>query len=224
MQNLTKTQKITKIWLSCWLYVITAIAGIIIGIMAVNWSDWTLQTKLVAMGTALLAFHVLEEWHFPGGFHYMYNIMEHSALPDRYPMNQLSDMWTNWIGILFGCFCLIVGVTPLFAVMQFLLCLGEIFAHTKSGFYVKRLYKDKGKRTIYNPGLFTSMFGYLPIAIGLVVSFFIEDTPSILEVILAIAFGGVLMAISLPGAEKLCKSKDTPYGYTWGDGYFEKFH
>lgn len=223
MQKLSKRQKLTKIWLSCWLYVITAIAGIIIGILAANWSEWTLQTKLVAMGTSLLAFHVLEEWHFPGGFHYMYNIMADSDIPDRYPMNQLSDMWTNWIGIVFGCFCLIAGVTPLFAVMQFLLCLGEIFAHTKSGFYVKKIYNNKGKRTIYNPGLFTALFGYLPLAIALFVSFFAEKTPTLAEVILAIVFGIILMAISLPGAEKICKDKKTPYGYTWGDGYFEKY-
>lgn len=216
-------QKITKLWLSVWLYVITVIGGVLIGLTAANWGVWTMQTKLVALGTALLAFHVLEEWHFPGGFHYMYNLMAGSDLPDRYPMNQLSDMWTNWIGIVFGCFCLIIGVTPMLAVMQLLMCFGEIGAHTKSGFWAKKRFAAQGKKTIYNPGLFTAVFGYLPLAAALIVSFFMEEAPNALDIILAFVCGGILMAIALPGAERLCKRPDTPYGYTWGDGYFEKF-
>lgn len=216
-------QRITKLWLSIWLYVIAAIAGVLIGLTAANWTAWTMQTRLVALGTALLAFHVLEEWHFPGGFHYMYNIMADSRMPDRYPMNQLSNMWTNWIGIMFGCFCLIIGVTPMLAVMQLLLCLGELLAHTKSGIWVRKHFAAQGKKTIYNSGLFTSLFGYLPLAVALIVSFFVEKAPAIPDVLLAIVCGGMLMAIALPGAEKLCRREDMPYGYTWGDGYFEKF-
>ena len=41
---------------------------------------WHLQTKLFALSTAMLAIHVLEEWRFPGGFHYMYNISQNTSL------------------------------------------------------------------------------------------------------------------------------------------------
>ena len=58
-------QKLTKLWLSAWLYVITLIAGIILGAVFVNWNVWDLQTKTFAFATALLPLHVLEEWHFP---------------------------------------------------------------------------------------------------------------------------------------------------------------
>jgi hypothetical protein len=216
-------RKLVKGWLSCWLYVIAIIAGVIIGSLISSWSSWTLQAKLVAMSVALLAIHVLEEWRFPGGFHYMYNLMKKSELPDRYPMNQLSDMLTNCIGIVFGCVVLIVGVTPMFAAMQLLLSCGEIVAHASSGFRIKKLYAAKGKRTIYNPGLFTSVFGFLPIAAGIVYSFFAEQPPTVLDLILALAFGAMLMAVSLPIAERLCRSKDTPFPYDWGNGYFDKF-
>ncbi len=204
-------RQLGKIWLSCWLYVITAIAGILIGLTCANWSVWTMQTKLVALGTALLAFHV------------MYNLMEEDNIPDRYPMNQMSDMWTNFIGIIFGCFCLVIGVTPMLAVMQLLLCFGEMMAHISSGFHIKKMLQDKGKKTIYNPGLFTTLFGYLPIAIELVISFFTEAAPGFTDVILAIVCGGIMMGIELPGAEKVFKDKNTPYAYTWGHGYFEKY-
>lgn len=131
------------------------------------------------MGTIVLALHVLEEWRFPGGFHYMYNIMKDSDLPDRYPMNQPSDMWTNWLGIIFGCFCLIIGITPLLATMQLLLCLGEMQSHFSGGVFVKKRFKAQGKQTIYNPGLFTTLFGYIPLAIALIVSFFVQQAPTL---------------------------------------------
>ena len=83
--------------------------------------------------------------------------------------------------------------------------------------------QDKGKKTIYNPGLFTTLFGYLPIAIELVISFFTEAAPGFTDVILAIVCGGIMMGIALPGAEKVFKDKNTPYAYTWGHGYFEKY-
>ena len=38
------------------------------------------------------------------------------------------------------------------AVMQLFQYLDELMAHTTSGFYVGKLYQDKGKKTIYTPG------------------------------------------------------------------------
>lgn len=134
---------IGKKWLSCWLYVMIAVTGIIIGIAICKWTDWTLQNKLFALATALLPLHVLEEWHFPGGFHTMYNLMAKSDCPDRYPMNQMSDMWTNLIGVIFGCVVLAVGVSPFFCVMQLFLCCAEIFGHFSGGIFLKKHLKIK---------------------------------------------------------------------------------
>lgn len=36
----------------------------------------------------------------PGGFHYFYNISSEAVLRDRYPMNELTDMITNFGGAL----------------------------------------------------------------------------------------------------------------------------
>lgn len=216
-------KKITETGLSCWLYGIALISGIILGLLAANWGVWSRQTRLFAMATALLPIHVLEEWRFPGGFHTMYNLMAGSDTPDRYPMNQLSDMWTNVIGVLFGCVVLAVGVNPVFLIMQVFLCCAELFGHSSGGIFAYKRFRSRGKKTIYNPGLFTAVFGYLPILIGIVVSFFTERAPSILQVMIGLACSAALGAFSLKGVEKLCKNKNTPYGYTWGDGYFTKY-
>lgn len=216
-------KKAGKFWLSFWLYPMVAISGIIIGVTIYNWQNRELQQKLFAAATALLPFHILEEWYFPGGFHTMYNLMAKSDCPDRYPMNQMSDMWTNLIGIVFGCMVLIVGVTPLFCVMQLFLCCAEVFGHFSGGIYLYRHFRNKGKRTVYSPGMATTVFGYIPVAIGIIVSFFTQSAPTVTEFILAIVCGMVLGGVSLNIPEKLLKSKNTPYGYTWGDGYLNKY-
>ncbi len=216
-------KKIFKSWLNIWLYVITLISGIIIGITIVMWNVWSFQTKIFAFATALLPLHVLEEWRFPGGFHYMYNIMVKSKIPDRYPMNQLSDMFTNLIGVIFGIIVLFVGVNNIFLVMQLFLCIAEIFGHTKGGIFSYKKFKIYGKKTIYNPGMFTTIFGYMPIAILIIISFIISSSPIWYEWILGLGCGIVLGAISLKLPEKITQNENTPYNYNWGNGYFEKF-
>ncbi len=215
--------KFFKAWLNIWLYVITLISGVIIVFTVIKWHDWSLQTKIFAFATALLPLHVLEEWHFPGGFHYMYNIMAGSKTPDRYPMNQLSDMFTNLIGIIFGIVVLFVGVNSVFLVMQLFLCIAEIFGHTKGGIFSYKKFKEKGKKTIYNPGFVTTLFGYLPIAIAIIVCFAMYSFPIWWQWIIGIGCGIVLGALSLNVPEKITQNENTPYGYDWGNGYFEKY-
>jgi hypothetical protein len=218
-------KRINKAWLSCWLYVIVLISGIIIGALIIKWNDWSWETRLFALATALLPIHVLEEWRFPGGFHVMYNLMKNSdiSMIDRYPMNQLSDMWTNFIGVIFGVAVLFIGVRPLFCMMQIFLCLAELYGHISGGLYSYKRFKAQGKKTIYSPGLFTTIFGYLPIMVGLIVALCLERPPQLYEYLIVLPCSLALGIIALPLTEKLCKSKDSPYAYDWGDGYFDKF-
>lgn len=212
-------------WLSCWLYVITGIAGVILGLTIAHWSVWTMQTKIYALSAVLLPLHVLEEWHFPGGFHTMYNLMHGTdpAKADRYPMNRLSDMWTNFIGVIFSCIVLLIGVRPLFLLMELFICAAEIFGHTSGGIFLYRRYCDKGKKTIYSPGSATMLFGYLPVAVLIIVSFFIEQAPHWWEILLAVPCSMGLGYLSLPFAEKMCRDEESPYRYSWGDGYLSRF-
>ncbi len=212
-------KKIVKCWLSCWTYVMVLVSGILLGWMVTGWNVLDVPTKIYAIATALLPIHVLEEWYFPGGFHVMYNRMENSDCPNRYPMNQLSDMWTNFIGVIFGCIVLIIGVNPVFLVMQVMLCVGEISGHIIKG--IPFVNKHYGAH--YNPGLFTTVCGYLPIALCILVYFIMVQTPSVLQVVIGILCGMLLGGFAVKGPEAIVKSNDTPYAYDWGDGYFNKF-
>ena len=217
--------QIAKGWLSCWLYVITGIAGVILGLTVSHWDVWTLQTRIYALSAALLPLHVLEEWRFPGGFHTMYNLMQGTGIAkaDRYPMNQLSDMWTNFIGVIFSCIVLLIGVRPLFLLMELFICAAEIFGHTSGGIFLYRRYHDRGKKTIYSPGSATMLLGYVPIAVAIIASFFLEQAPHWWEILLAIPCSMGLGYFSLPFMEKICRDEESPYRYSWGDGYLTGF-
>ncbi|MGN0708619.1 MAG: HXXEE domain-containing protein [Anaerovoracaceae bacterium] len=217
--------RFTKGWLSCWLYVIIGIAGVIFGLTVANWNKWDPQTRIYALSAVLLPLHVMEEWHFPGGFHTMYNMMAGTdpKKADRYPMNQLSDMWTNFIGVIFSCAVLVTGVRPLFLLMELFICFAEIYGHTSGGIFLYRRFKDKGKKTIYSPGFATMILGYVPVAIAIIISFFTVKAPEIWEIVLAIPCSMGLGFLSLPFTEKICRDEDTPYGYTWGNGYLARF-
>lgn len=218
-----KLEKIIKKWLAIWTYVIILISGVIVGFLVCNWNIWSFQTKIFAFATILLPIHVLEEWYFPGGFHTMYNLMKKSKTPDKYPMNQLSDMWTNLIGVIFGCIVLIIGVNPIFMIMQLFLCCAEIFGHTSGGIFSYKKFKHKGKKTLYSPGTFTILFGYVPITVCIIISFVTEEAPAVWQILVALIFSIILGRFSLLGVEKICMNKNTLYGYSWGDGYFEKY-
>lgn len=217
-------RKIFKAWLNVWLYVIVFISGVVIGVAVVKRNEWSLQTKIFAYATALLPLHVLEEWRFPGGFHYMYNLMADSEKPDRYPMNQLSDMLTNLIGIAFGVTVLFIGLNSVFSVMQLFLCVAEIFGHAKGGIFSYNKFKKNGKKTIYNPGLCTTVFGYLPVAAAIIISFIVDVSPTWQQWLVGVLCGIVLGALSLKLPEKLTKNKNTSYVYDRGNGYFDKYN
>lgn len=216
-------QKLAKGWLSIWLYLILFISGIIMGTLVSHWNAWDTGTKLFALASALLPVHVMEEWHFPGGFHTMYNMMKGSDHTDRYPMNQLSDMWTNFIGVVFSCAVLLIGVNPFFLIMQLFLCCAEIVGHFSGGIFLYWKFKNNGKKTLYNPGLFTTILGYLPIAVGIVICLFTSQKPALWQIPAALICAVLLGGFSLKVVEQLCKNPESPYAFTWGDGYLKKY-
>ena len=77
-------EKIMKKWLDCWIYVIIMVAGVVLDFLISDWKEVDMGTKLFSFATILLPVHVLEEWHFPGGFHTMYNTMSFQCHLDKH--------------------------------------------------------------------------------------------------------------------------------------------
>ena len=218
--------KAIEAWLRIWLYVMSAAGFVLLIVLATSWAYFDWITRLTYLTTITLVLHVLEEWKFPSGFAYMYNTVFRSKRPDRYPMNQLTDMITNFGALLVfsGGLMVFPGAVWIGTAMC-LFCLMELVAHTGCGIFMKRKFQHKGKRTIYNPGYATTVFGFLPLLIGFLYLLLTNGLSTWVDWLsgLAVSILAVLALIVLP--EGLLKDYDSPYAFIGKQefGYYKKF-
>jgi len=145
--------------------------------MRQHWFDVGLVLALLAGGLAFLnranplslllwaslvslCLHQFEEYRYPGYFPGMMNsVIFSSQHPDRYPLNSnialIINVFVGWfvylLAALFGEKILWLAIATL------LVSVGNFFAHTF-------LFNLKG-RTLYNPGMFTAIFLFAPLAL-----------------------------------------------------------
>lgn len=161
-------ETIINAWLSVWLYVMAGIAVLLGILICKNRKTWTRLNILCTLAVIVLVLHVLEEWFFPGGLHYSYNIDHGSNLLSCYPMNRLTDMITNFGGVLLGCIVLkFWGFKKPAGISIMLFSAFEVVIHVVIGITSLKTFGPYGMNTLYSPGLVTSLFGFLPIVIGL---------------------------------------------------------
>lgn len=218
-------ETIINAWLSVWLYVMAAIA-VALGIqICKKRKAWDRINILCALAIIVLVLHVLEEWVLPGGLHYSYNIAHGSALLSRYPMNRLTDMITNFGAVVLGCVVLkLWGFRTPAAIAVMLFCAFEVGVHITIGIRDMGLFTAYGMNMLYSPGLVTSLFGFLPVGIGLAVSLFKrkENRPKIKHWVIAIAATAALSFLLINLPEAVLGDENTPYEFT-DRGYYERF-
>ncbi len=218
-------QTIIEAWLSVWLYVMAAI-GIVLSVKIYqNRKKWDKINILCAIAIIVLILHVLEEWVLPGGLHYSYNIAHGSTLLSRYPMNRLTDMITNFGAVVLGCIVLKVwGFRKPAGIAVMMFSAFEVGMHIAIGIQDMGIFSQYGMNTLYSPGLITSLFGFLPVFIGLAVCLFKkkEDRPKLKQWVMAILATAVLgfLLINLP--EAVLGKEDSPYEFT-NRGYYEQY-
>lgn len=215
---------ILQIWLSIWLYVMAGIGVVLGGLLCKNRKAWSNLNILCTFAVIVLILHVLEEWVFPGGLHYSYNIDHSSAILSCYPMNRLTDMITNFGGVLLGCIVLrFWGFRRSAGIAVMLFSVFEVVIHVVIGVTSLRTFGAYGMNILYSPGLVTSLFGFLPIALFLAKEIFGKNPlPSVKQWIMAIVamFGFCFLLINLP--EMLLCDQNSPYGFT-DRGYYERY-
>lgn len=212
-------------WLSIWLYVMAAI-GIVLGVLIwKNRKTWSALNILCTLAIIVLILHVIEEWVLPGGLHYSYNINHGSEYLSRYPMNRLTDMITNFGAVVIGCIVLKVwGFRKPAGIAIMLFSAFEVIMHISIGIQDMKIFGEYGMNTMYSPGLITSLFGFLPVCVGLAIHLFKkkENWPKLTQWIMAIAATAVLgfLLINLP--EMVLSSENTPYEFT-DRGFYEQY-
>lgn len=218
-------ETIINAWLAVWLYVMAAIA-IVLGVQIYkNRKNWDKINILCTLAVIVLVLHVLEEWVFPGGLHYSYNIDHGSAILSRYPMNRLTDMITNFGGVILGCIVLkFWGFQKPAGVAVMLFSGFEVVIHIVIGITSMKTFGAYGMNTLYSPGLVTSLFGFLPIVIALTKELFFSGRkrPTVRQWIMALVvmFGFCFLLINLP--EMVLGDEDSPYAFT-DRGYYEQY-
>ena len=209
-----------------WIKFGCAITVIVTGFILFNWENWSTELKVIASIAALIPIHVVEEWVFPGGFHYQYNCTMKSEQPKCYPMNRISDMLTNLIAtflyIGLTIICIIKGnVNNGIIVGTIIFCALEFFMHTMFGVLMYKKFNKKGKTTIYGPGSITAYGGFT--VLGIILSYSLKgQTISMFDwgIAFAILLFIVVGCILIP--ENLLKKKNHPYAFE-DNGYFDKF-
>lgn len=210
-------------WLKCSL----TITGIMIVFMLINWNTWSLSLKCVAMIAALVPVHATEEWIFPGGFAFQYNLfLNKSEYPNCYPMNRASDMVT-----VLGTIIMYAAITVYFSVtgtevpngiLLGATCFSalEVSVHTFFGIKAYLKFKEKGKTTIYGTGSMTAYTGFL--VLGMIMLREILATGIVMsDVIFCIVILGITSILCFVPEIKF-KDKNSPYAYS-DSGYYERF-
>ena len=210
---------VEKGWLYCML-----IMGIILTVqLIVHWKDCNILRKLAAFTVIVLVFHVWEEWVIPGGFHYYYNLSSDAILRDRYPMNELTDMITNFGGALI--WFILVQTNKYERKMSFAVMLfgyAEVIIHLLGATSSRTMLLENGIYSpFYGPGMLTALICWLPLAISYTV-YFVKTHVKKWDVIGGVTVLVVLSMLLITMPESLLKNEDTPYVYD-NAGWYEQW-
>ncbi|MFN8442538.1 MAG: HXXEE domain-containing protein [Caldilineaceae bacterium] len=136
-------------------FILALIVGIYLLIGSLTPLSWLLWVSLLS-----LFLHQFEEYRYPGYFPGMMNVvMFGSKQPDRYPLNANTALIVNVVvGWLFYLLAAVFSERLLWlAIATLLVSAGNFIAHTF-------LFNIRG-RTLYNPGMLTAIFLFVPIVV-----------------------------------------------------------
>ncbi len=207
-----------------WLYIVYVMAIVMIVVLIVNWATWDTPEKLICLLSIAIPMHIFEENTYPGGFFFMNNLNFGSKQPTVYPQNRATNMITN-LGAEIVFILLTLNATRLEVIVTVVVIffgIVETINHAREGVAMYTRYKDRGKHTIYAPGLLTSIFPLLPMAIAGIL--WLKSNPFDISDILSgigISVGIAVFLILIPfGISTKVKSKEFSFRSI---GYFQKY-
>lgn len=212
---------------TAWLKSGLLITGFMLVLMLINQNTWSLSLKCIAAIAALIPVHATEEWIFPGGFAFQYNLfLNKSEYPNSYPMNRASDMITV-LGttIMYAVITLYFAITGRSVPCGILLgaaCFSalEVSVHTFFGIKAYLKFKNQGKTTIYGTGSMTAYTGFLVLGI-IMLREIIASGITLSDIIFCLLILGITSCLCFLPEIKF-KDTNSPYAYP-NSGYYEKF-
>lgn len=142
-----------------WYHINAGIAALSLSILAAYWNHFDLVQRCLIADFAVMNLHHWEEFGFPGGFPSMCNALRmHSDRPAHYPLNQaIAALGNNWFNYFVYLPPLFLPNIPWLTLCPMAFGLFEVVGHGI-------IFNIMAGR-VYNPGLATSIFGFLPVAV-----------------------------------------------------------
>ena len=162
---------------------------------------WLLWVNLIS-----LFLHQFEEYRYPGYFPGMLNtVLYGSPHPDRYPLNTNTAFIVNvvvaWLAYSLAAF--FAETFILLGIATILVSAGNVVAHTI-------LFNIRGK-SLYNPGLLTSLLLFLPIVIDFFYLVIQGNLATPIDWVLGLVLGVVLNYIGILKLIDWLKDANTRY-------------
>ncbi len=185
--------------------------AILAGTLA-TWSHWHYLQALALLNLGVIFLHFYEEFEFPGGFPKFCNTMfamKNSPAPDRYPLNQMSALWTNW-----GT-AVVMYLVPVFFPEQIWLGLVPMIFGGVAQLLVHGIVNNVMLKTWYSSGLFVVVFGHLPLMVAYIHYIETHNLASVWDyvvaVVLMVLWYGVVLRVIVP---KIWQRVDSPYVFS----------
>ena len=142
-----------------WYWVGGVVAAIALIVLIAMWNSLDMLVRLQLMSFIAILVHQLEEYGWPGGEPAIMNIaLRKSDIPNRYPLNLFSAMFTNvWVAY-------IVYLIPVFLPNVIWLGLAPMFMGFGQ-FIVHGIVTNVRLRSWYNPGLGAVVLLHYPVGI-----------------------------------------------------------
>ena len=142
-----------------WYNIGLAVALAAAALLAIFWKDMSVLLRLNTISFIAMLIHQFEEYGFPGGEPMIMNLaLQGSDIPDRYPLNQFSAMFTNVF------FAYVIYLLPVLFPNVIWLGIAPMLMGMMQ-FVVHGIITNLKMKSIYNPGLGAVVFLHIPVGV-----------------------------------------------------------
>ncbi len=187
-----------------WFDIGLVLAALVAGVVALN--RFNPISLLLWISLISLFVHQFEEYRYPGYFPGMLNtVMFSSRQPDRYPLNTNSALIINVVTGWLSYF-----LAAVFSEKAIWLGIGAMLISVSNFFVHTFVFNIRG-RTRYNPGMFTAIVLFVPIAAYFVYLVVQSRSATPIDWILGIILGIILNFVGIVKVMDWLKDQNTRY-------------
>lgn len=151
--------KFLKFFCRHWYNIGLAVAVVAAVSLAFFWKDMSVLLRLNTISFIAILVHQFEEYGFPGGEPMIMNrLLQGSDIPDRYPLNQFSAMFTNVF------FAYVIYLLPVIFPNVIAISIAPMLMGMMQ-FMVHGVMTNIKMKSIYNPGLGAVVFLHIPVGV-----------------------------------------------------------